>query len=771
MNDNSSAKQGSSSRSYRPSQEVENDEIQLGELIAILKSRKWFIVSVMAVVFIIACIYAINIPPKFEASALIQVDNKTEGMAQMLQNLDPSISSILGRSSGAMPSEIETALLSSRFILQPTIERLHLNITVRPNYFPIIGAWFAYHYQGEALAKPHWGLSRYSWGGEKIDIPRFEVPHLYLTREFKLEVGENGAYQLYAPSGELLISGKTGEVFESDTSSVVPRVKILIDKTIANPGQVFYIAAQPTDQTLKYFDQSLSITDKGSKTGGIGGGSDTGVLNLTLQGTNADLLPIILNTIVSFDINKNTSKKTAETTKTLSFLEKQSKILKSDLDKAETALSNFEAIKGIIEISAVSGALLNQIVDIEKDLELAKLKKAELLQKFTSKHPYVIAINDQQKKLQQELSFFEARVKKLPQSEQKMLSLKRDVEVRSQLYLLVLSKIQQLQMIKEGTLSDVRVLTEATESIQVPSKKVIIALGSLIFGFMLAVGIIFLRRLTSRELDDPDYVEERLGVPLYAIIPHSKKQIQLAREMKRKIPGSGPFVLADVNSKDLAIEGLRSLRTTLQFSLMEARNNVVAVLGSSPSIGKSFVSLNLAYVLADSGKKVLLFDADLRKGRIASYVMQENTPGLAEILSGEVTFEQAKRVLKPNSIDFVPTGKYPQNPSELLFGDVFQKLIDKLSPKYDVIVIDTAPILAVTDGILVAKHAGVNLLLLGSGIESLKSLEHTVKRLQKNDINVNGLIFNSTKISKHGGHGTSGYGYYNYYYYDYEKRK
>jgi tyrosine-protein kinase Etk/Wzc len=298
--------------------------------------------------------------------------------------------------------------------------------------------------------------------------------------------------------------------------------------------------------------------------------------------------------------------------------------------------------------------------------------------------------------------------------------------------------------------------------VPLPSKKALILLGSLLFGFILAAMIIFIRELFSRKLEDPSYVEEYLNLPIYAIIPHSKNQEKLVRAAKRKLPGEGSFVLAERNAKDLAIEGIRSLRTTLQFALNEAKNNIIGITGSSPNIGKSFVSVNLAYVLADAGKRVLLIDADMRKGKIQAYFSDKKESGLAEILGGDVGFKQALQTIN-DKIDFIATGHYPKNPSELLISGKFTDFLTEVSKSYDVVLIDTPPVLAVTDAVIITKQAGINLLVVGSGKEELKEVEHAVKRLQKNKVEINGLVYNNIQKKE------KSYGYYEYnYYYDYD---
>lgn len=759
----------SSQYGMHDSQRQKDDEIDLRELYLILKSQRYFIGLVMLVVLFLAGMYALTIPPNYETTALVQVDNKTEGNA-MLQGIDSTIGGMMGRSSGAMISQIESALLSSRFILEPTIEKLGLSIHIAPNYFPIIGSRKAQNYDGESVAKPFLGMSQYAWGGENLVIKYFDAPREFIGKEFKLVAGEHGQFKLYNTKNKLIIEGVVGSEARNNANKDNEKIKIFVSELKANEKTEFYITPNSVSKIVKFLSKNLRINDLGVQERDYFGKNLTGILNISLKGSNATLLPKILNTIIEFDIEKNSTKKVAEAQKTLAFLEKQSVILKGELDKAETALSNYQTEKGTVGIELEQNVLLQTVIEVEKNYETAKLKRAELLQEYTPLHPFIVAIDEQIKALAKEKNVLGAKVKTLPKSEQKILSLQRDVKVKDQLYLLLLNRIQQLQITRAGMMSDIRILGFATPAVELPSKRPVILFGSLILGFIIATIIIFLRQALNRGVNDPDYIEERLGIPMYAIIPHSKRQMELAHEMKRKIPGGGPYVLAAVNQKDLALEGLRSLRTTLQFGLQDAKNNIISILGSSPSIGKSFTSTNLAYIFSDSGKKVLLIDADMRRGRIASYVSHSNSPGLADLLTHQTTFAKVCRVLKPDSLDFVPTGKYPTNPSELLFGDTFKNLLEELSPKYDVIIVDTPPILAVTDGILIAKLAAINLLLLGFGLDNLRGLEHTVKRIYKNDIKINGLIFNNTKDAKQGYYGKyyGRYGYsYNYYYYDY----
>ncbi|MFA6409675.1 MAG: polysaccharide biosynthesis tyrosine autokinase [Gammaproteobacteria bacterium] len=745
-----------------------NDEervIELSEIISLLKGHKFFIAGLVLLGVLFAAVYSATISQKYETNALIQVQSSSNETQGMLQNLGAS--GVLGGVSQNLSSIIESSLVKSRYILQPVVESLGLNVSVAAKYFPVIGVITARHYKGNEVSKPFLGMNSYAWGGEKIAVRQFIVPPNLWGKRFKIVARELGKYSLYDENNRLVLSGLAGKISDSGADSAVPNVRILLSDLQSNVGTTFFIQANSVIDAVDVLSNNISINDLGMLKSGMGQQGSTGVLQISLQGTNSVLLPSILNTIVFYEIQRNVDKKTAEAEKTLEFLDQQSKLLKNELDKAETNLSIYKSRRGALDVTVLGQALLAQMTDVSKSIEALKLRKTQMLQDFTAEHPYIIALDREQAKLHEQLSSLENRASNLPKAEQEVIGLTREVRVKDQLYLLLLSKIQELQIVKAGTISDARVLANATLATPIPAKTSLIILAGALFGFVLALAIVFLRYFIHQGLDDPDYLEERLGVPLFAIIPFSKGQERLTRKKGVALTDT-PSVLAAVDSKDLAIEGLRSLRTILQLNLRDAGNNIVAILGATPALGKSFVSLNLAYVLADSGKKVLLIDADLRRGRIHQHLRQVASPGLAEILANKASVSSVKRTLREGSLDFIAAGHYPENPSELLFDDKFEKLISSISKQYDIVIIDTPPVLLVSDGIIIAKQAGIHLLVLGSGTGSVKEIEHAKKRLQKNNVHIDGLVFNSSK-EKAAGYGS--YGSYGGYYYDNNDKK
>ena len=394
--------------------------------------------------------------------------------------------------------------------------------------------------------------------------------------------------------------------------------------------------------------------------------------------------------------------------------------------------------------------------------ELA-LQRAELKQKFTDSHPFMEAVNKKLAEVETERAAMNARLKNLPAAELNSVRLLRDVKVANELYLLLLNKAQELRVVKSGTIGNVRVLDRAF----VPRKPVAPRLGqtlslSLILGLALGVMAAFGRRALNRGVEDPDVIEAATGLSVYATVPRSLLQLQLLRDQKRG--GAGGALLAAHDSTDLAIESLRSLRTSLQFALMDSPNGVVAFSGPSPGVGKSFISSNFAQVLADSGKRVLLLDADLRNGSIHKIFGLPREQGVSDVAAGSLTLQTAVHRVSER-LHVLTAGQIPPNPSELLLSPRFRELIEAAAKQYDLVVLDTPPILAVTDAAIVGRLAGVTLLVLREGKHPVREVTLALKRFSQSGVRLAGIVFNDvTRLA-------SGYGYGYGYQYDYRRAK
>jgi tyrosine-protein kinase Etk/Wzc len=248
--------------------------------------------------------------------------------------------------------------------------------------------------------------------------------------------------------------------------------------------------------------------------------------------------------------------------------------------------------------------------------------------------------------------------------------------------------------------------------------------------------------LLNRGVEDPESIE-RLGLPVYVSIPFSDMQRKSHVRLRHRHASNRQRLLALNAPEDMATEALRGLRTSLHFARFETKDNVLMISSPSPGAGKSFIAANLAVVMAQAGQRVLLIDADMRKGVLHKIMGHRPEGGLSEAIAGQTEGEQ---VLRPvdgmNQLYFIPRGKVPPNPSELLMNPRFNAILDALKPRFDLIIIDTPPILAVTDAAVIGHHVGTTLMVVRFGINQSREIALAKHRLEQSGVPIKGAIFN-----------------------------
>ncbi len=721
--------------------------IDLRGLFYELLAEKWLILGITFVALMISSMYVLLVAvPQYQANVLLQIEGKKSSA-----DLFAGGSLLSSQDREGSPSDVQTTLIKSPFILVPVVESLGLDVSVRPHYFPLIGAWLARNHT--TLVNPLFGLHQYTWGGEKIEISDMHVSLNDEDEKFRLVAGKNQTYEIFSASGEKILHGSVGQLAQSKNNDV-PTMTIMVKSLKANPGAEFFLSKLSTDYIANKIATRLQISDLGI----INQVDKTGILQMSLKGPNPQSIVDLLNTIAQTAIQKDIDHKSSEAGKALKFLEGQLPLMSSSLNIAEAKLNQYRMKSGTIDLTVKSKMLLNQLADVQKELEKTELTRIMLLQQYTPIHPSILALKDRKSALQTELDSLETQLSNLPTTDQVVVGLMRDIKVKSQLYLILLNKIQELQVVRGSTVSDLRILNLA----HLPNKALstgwflIILVGAL-FGFTAGLMFVILRKSLRPYVDDPNWLEQHFGIPTFAIIPYSGQQklnMQAYKEQNRKEIS----LLAQTEPRDLSIEALRSLRTSLQFALIGAKNNIISIMGISPEIGKSFVAANFSHVLAEGGKRVVLIDGDIRKGYLQNYFSEKRAPGLSEAISGAVQLENVIRKTHHPKLDFISSGKFPPNPSELFMSSQFKELLSALSVQYDLVLLDTPPILAVTDSSIIGNLAGVNFLCVAGGVHQAEELELAMKRLQNNEVRVQGVIFNNI----HARHNTQGR--YNYYY-------
>ncbi|QMW14224.1 polysaccharide biosynthesis tyrosine autokinase [Pseudoalteromonas sp. MT33b] len=733
----------------RTQQEQASQEIDLMALLGALIDRKYFIAAITAAFMAVGVFYAVFSTPVYQATAMIQVE---DGGASV-----PGFDDMAGMFESTSAAVTEIELLKSRSVIGEAVDTLKLDIIAEPKLFPVIGnrafRKFTPVENGD-LAEPSFGASSYAWGGESINVFRFDVPRSAIGTGFTLVAGEgtgnNKQFTLLNGDGDVILKGKVGEELTNG------KFNVTIRSLIARPGTEFTLLRQDRLNTILDLQAAIGASEKGK---------DSGIINLSLQSENAGYAEKVLDKVAAIYVRRNVERNSAEAQKSLEFLEVQLPEVKKQLEYAEQRFNDYQIQRQSINITLETQGVLEQVVELETKLQELELKRLELSRKFKDSHPTYQGVLEQIEAVEKQKQNLVGEVGNLPETQQELLRLKRDVEVSNQIYTLLLSKTQELDIVRAGTVGNVRIIdhAEVNTSKPVKPKKALIVVMATMLGGMLAVAIVLIQKAIHKGVEDPNEIEA-LGLPVYASVPYSDYQDKLTGFSKAKKGRNKPkTILAVDNPADLSIEALRSLRTSLHFAMMESKNNLIAISGPSPGVGKSFISVNLATVLAQSGKKVLIIDADMRKGYLQTQFGMQWDDGLSDYLSGRLNLEQVTKHSQVQDLDVITRGQIPPNPSELLMHSNFSKLVEEIKSKYDIVIIDTPPILAVTDPAIVSAHTGTTLLVTRFGQNHAREIELTRNRFEQNGIDVKGVVFNGVLRKA-----SNAYGYYGYYNYEYK---
>ena len=711
------------------------DTIDLKELFFSLIAQWKLIALCMILSLICALLYLRTTPDTYAVDALVQVEDSKGASAALLGDL----SSMMEQKS---PAQAEIEILKSRLVLGTVIDRLHLDLKISATDDSFWNRLSKRHQYDVVYSQQS---VRFKDNQKSFDIREFNIPNYFKDKELLLSFNQ-----------------KNYTLTDLETDQVVFSAPLNQSSTLQSEYGLWKVAIYSQDQfdrrymlqkqTLPAAMQSLlsdySVAEKGKL---------TGVLGLNYQGHDKQHITQVLNAVLVAYNQQNIERRSAETAQTLGFLEAQLPKLKQQLDVAEREFNRFREKYNTVDVTKESELYLTQSVALETQKSELEQRVAEASAKYTAEHPVMQQMQAQVAAINKRIAALNGTLKRLPELQRQYLQLFREIEVKQQLYTGLLNSYQQLQISKAGEIGNVRIIDTAVEPIKpIAPKKLQILVLALFLGAFLGTLLALLRNMLRSGIKDSSQIENELDLPVYATVPRStiqESRVQLLKK-KKNIP-----ILAVKNSDDIAIESLRSMRTAIHFALSSAKNNIIMISGPAPELGKSFISINLATILAQSQKRVLLIDADLRRGYMHKYFNYDTQPGLAEYLNGQQPLESIVRNTEVENLSIMSRGKSPSNPSELLGTAKFAEMLQDLSSQYDHILIDTPPVLAVTDGIIISQYAGVNLVIARYAKTQMKELELTINRFEQAGVKVNGFILND--IQREAG----GYGYgYNYAY-------
>ena len=714
------------SQMYRSAPDGDDDTIDLGDLLSVVLENRWLIIVIALASLLVGAYKAFTAVPIYRADGLIQVEENSPGglpvleTARFYEQYSPTIA--------------EMEIIRSRSVVGEVVDNLKLDIRAEPEYLPYIGA---------ALARRMPASER-----PMIQVDTLDVPDSMRGVSLKLVAGSSGRYEAYDGDGERLFGGVVGEVATLERADGT--LRLFVSRLQGEPDQAFWVWRQARDSAIRSMQGRLGVEERGDW---------SGILEVTVEGPDPASIQEQVNEIANVYVRQNVERKSAEAQQTLEFLDEQLPVVKQDMEAAELALNEFRLEKGSIDLPAETQAVLNRIVAVEAERNQLRQQREKVTLAFTELHPTVVALDRQIGRLSNEIASLNEQVRGLPDTQQELLALIRDVEVSTDLYTSLLATAQELRVVKAGTVGNVRIIDYAVRpSGPVKPSRSRIMMLALLFGGVLGVGAAFARKALTSGVEDPNVIEKHVNIPVYATIAHSRRQVQIFKALKSK--QAKRAILAVDKPDDPAIESIRNLRTALHFGMMDVSNNCIMIAGPSPGVGKSFVSVNLATVLASNDKKVLLIDGDLRRGHLHEYLGVERGRGLSEFISGEIPIGDVIHETSVKGLTLIPTGELPPNPAELLLHQRFANCLNVLTPRYDHIIIDSPPILAVTDATIIGQMAGGTLMVLKAGEHPIREIELAVKRLQQANVNLRGLLFNDIRTQSR----VYGAGKYNYQY-------
>lgn len=720
---------------------VRDEEIDLRTLMGTLADSKKLILFGTLMFLLASVLYVVLATPKYEATATVQVERRAPTFPGLSQNSGV-------QTAAESPAATEIQLLTSRSVLSEALDNLDLDVHVQPARFPVFGNYVARNFvpsrTGDVNA-PWFGLTKYGWGGERLDIARLDVPEDMVDQTMKFVAGDNGEYTLYDPDGNALVRGRVGQPVQT------AGVNVLVRTLHANPGTQFEVTRLNSLAILAQLRRDISASEQGR---------DSGVIALGYENEDPVLARQVLEQISRAYVHQNVARNSAEAAKRLQFVKRQLPNVRKELDKAQAALTAYQTQTQTLDVGVQNQALLNQTVGIDSAISQLRIQQAELASRFTPQHPTYKALLAQIAQFENQKAGLRGRIAELPETQQGLFRLTRDVEVTNQTYASLLDQAQQLDIARASAVGNARIIDPAAVNYESPAwpKPVPVITGGTLLGALLMMGFVLMRQMMRRGVEDPADIE-LLGLPVYASIPYSERGRELTLNPAR-FPNGQQKLLALNAPTDLAMEALRSLRTSLHFARFKTKNNLLMISAPSPGVGKTFVCANLAVTMAQAGQRVLLIDADMRRGTLHHAVGVRSEGGLSELISGQIPLEEAIRSVQgAENLSFISRGEIPPNPSELLMNPAFNELLEQVGPRYDIVIIDTPPVLAVTDAAVIGHQVGTCLMVVRFGLNQQREIALAKQRLEQNGVEVKGAIFNGV-MKRSGGH-------YAYTYYEY----
>jgi tyrosine-protein kinase Etk/Wzc len=717
-----------------PSVDPDDLQVDLGLLAQRLWSGKWRILAITVAAALLGILIAFLRTPIYQADALLQLEEKKgslalpEGMSELMSN-EPV-------------SNTEIEIIRSRLVIGQAVAVLHLDWLVEPKLAPVVGSALM-RFDGIPFPDGGW-FRRYNRLGDSIRLDFLQVPPEWLDEAMTLTVGENGTFVLELPDDTLLEAGVGNRLVDQERGFTIQ-----IGALDAPAGRQYSITQIEEMRAIQDLRETLSVAERGR---------NSGVIELRLNHKDRDLAQRIVVEISQAYLEQNLARSAAEADSSLEFIRSQIPDAQAKLAAAEQALNDYMTAQQTVDLSLETEGILTQSVSLEAELREIARREDELKQRYTPNHPLYQRLLEEKRRVEERLASLRQEVEGLPETQQELLNLTRTLEFEQEVYVQLLNRAQELQVVRASSIGSVRIIdTARTAPKSVEPRIANVILTTTAIGFALAIAYVLIRGWLQKGVQSAESLE-KLGVPVFATI-----NLSPAPNTNKKSRGNWP-ILAITDPTDLTVEGLRSLRTSLHFGMLDAATKSLSITSSAPGAGKSFTSINLATVAAQSGMNVCLIDADMRRGTLRRYLgVEKGHAGLAELLAGRAKLDDVIVKHQDSGLSFIATGRFPPNPSELLMRSDFQNLIEELNKRFDLTLVDSPPVLAVTDPIIIGRAVGANIAIVRHLETPMGEVQAMLRILESSKVPLSGIVLNGFDPRKVEGENFS-------YRYDYKQR-
>lgn len=747
------------------------DDVTLHDLVETLVKGKWIILGAFLVVLFAVSVYTFYKAPEYEASSTVYVDN---------QQSNPQLTELLGVETGNRNIANEVEILRSRAIAMRVAEALQSQgagageerplsvLRVEQGAEPLSTLDIA-----QRLRKEYITVRPLSREVDLIEVVATSTIPDEAALIANLYAEEYVAYNRTISRSRMTASrqflSEVTERFGEDLERAEEDLTAFLnhESVVAPEEEARQLIGQITEmQQLQYqtqYELGMAQAELQALQDEVG----QVVPGLAQQISSGDNVIIdgLINQIAELELRaeqkyaRNPSlRQNPEADDELVQLNREVAALKKELDlRASRLVENTVAGRGSDFGSLAgegSGGRLSVLQDLRQQIMEKEIQTSGLQARLD--------IIDEQ------LGQAKAQLQEIPGKDIILNRLERSLQTREQLYVTLIEKLQEARIAEQSELGYVDIIDEAfvpSKPVR-PSVQMNLMLGA-VLGLVLGIGLAFVRNAVDNKVRKPEELR-RHGYSVLGVVPSMERVIRSDFDGKERVPLNGKeystSLIALLNPLSPVAEGYRRLRTNLQFARPDAAGvRTILVTSPGPGEGKTVTSLNLAVTMAQSGRRTIYVDADLRRPMGHQMMGVPREPGLVDGLFDVQAMNIEQFATEVDDLYVVPTGSGVPNPAEILGSRRMREFIERLQYEFDVVVIDTPPVLAVADALSLSGLSDVTLLVCSANETTWHAIEQSTQALQDVGGSITGVILNRFDPKTAYGSYGYGYGYYDYY--------